>query len=244
MATQQTAPNLDQPILHLIGGEKGGVGKSFFARTLVQFCLDHQLPFVAFDTDRSNPDLHRLYGKAVKVQLGIFSEGQKYEDSANQIYNTATTHRTICNLPAQVMPSLKAWFSNNDLLDLAAEDGVQFVHWFVSDGGFDSTNLLQRSLNYFGSAVGHIVVQNIGTGGEDWSGFGEESDLNDLLTQYKVPIIQLPRFNGTSTRNRLDRENLTFAEALDHKRFTSLERQRVRKYLREAYAAIEHIGEL
>jgi len=39
--------------IHLIGGEKGGVGKSVVARLLAQYMIDHEIPFIGFDTDRS-----------------------------------------------------------------------------------------------------------------------------------------------------------------------------------------------
>jgi cellulose biosynthesis protein BcsQ len=35
--------------IHLVGGEKGGVGKSLVARLLAQYFIDHSLPFVGFD---------------------------------------------------------------------------------------------------------------------------------------------------------------------------------------------------
>jgi len=34
------------PTIHLIDGEKGGVGKSLVARTMIQYCLDNNMPFV------------------------------------------------------------------------------------------------------------------------------------------------------------------------------------------------------
>ena len=40
--------------IHLIGGEKGGVGKSVVARLLAQYFIDHQLSFLGFDSDRSH----------------------------------------------------------------------------------------------------------------------------------------------------------------------------------------------
>ena len=47
--------------IHLIGGEKGGVGKSLVARLVAQYMIDHSLPFVGFDSDRSHGALLRLY---------------------------------------------------------------------------------------------------------------------------------------------------------------------------------------
>ena len=48
--------------IHLFGGEKGGVGKSFVCRTAIAFHLHRQLDFVAFDADRSIADVLRIYG--------------------------------------------------------------------------------------------------------------------------------------------------------------------------------------
>ncbi len=40
--------------IHLIDGEKGGVGKSFVARTMIQYCLDrNQLLSLASEYDVS-----------------------------------------------------------------------------------------------------------------------------------------------------------------------------------------------
>ena len=47
--------------IHLIGGEKGGVGKSMVSRLLAQYFIDHDLPFTGFDTDRSHGALLRFY---------------------------------------------------------------------------------------------------------------------------------------------------------------------------------------
>ena len=57
-------PTITNPVvsrIHLIGGEKGGVGKSMVSRLLAQYFIDHQIPFVGFDTDRSHGSLMRFY---------------------------------------------------------------------------------------------------------------------------------------------------------------------------------------
>ena len=38
------------PTIHFIDGEKGGVGKSFVARTMIQYGLDKNLPLAAVET--------------------------------------------------------------------------------------------------------------------------------------------------------------------------------------------------
>ena len=230
------------PQLHLFGGEKGGVGKSFVARTVTQYCLDRQLPFTAFDTDRSNPDLKRTYGTSVPIRVGILSEGEKYEDTANQIYNAAITQRVLVNLPAAVFPALKTWIETNDLLTLSQEDDVQWILWFVSDGGFDSLNLLRLSLSYFQGKVKHVVVKNRGRGGDDWEPFETDQPLQTLMKAHHASLLDFPRFPGNSTRNRIDAESLTFKVAQTFDAFTSIDKQRVRKFIKEAYAAIDTCG--
>ena len=51
MTQPPTLETLTQSRIHLIGGEKGGVGKSMVARLLAQYFIDHEMPFVGFDTD-------------------------------------------------------------------------------------------------------------------------------------------------------------------------------------------------
>lgn len=180
------------------------------------------------------------------IELGVFSEGAQYEDTANSIYNTALKTRTLVNLSAQVLPAMKLWFENNDLFEIAQEDGVDFVLWFVTDGGFDSLNLLGKSLEYFQNRVKHIVVKNHGTGGDDWEPFDDDDHLQGLIADYGATVIDFPRFIGNSTRNQIDAENLTFGEARESQSFGSIGRQRVKKFLREAYAAFDaaHILDL
>ena len=48
-------------MIHFIGGEKGGVGKSVFARLLSQYFIDNAIPYYGLDADRSHPSLTRYY---------------------------------------------------------------------------------------------------------------------------------------------------------------------------------------
>jgi hypothetical protein len=231
--------------IHLVGGEKGGVGKSFVCRALVQYFLDlpSSPPFVVFDTDRSNPDVLRTYQGSVSCKVAIFSEGERYEDTANAIYNAAQNKSVIVNLPAQVFIPVKQWIEANELLTIAPDDNIHFIHWFVSDGGFDSFKLLEKSLTAFGKAIPHILVKNFGRN-DDWSSVEEDAHLQELLHQFQVRIIDFPKFIGAADRNRIDAESFSFGKAREHKKFGSIARQRVKRFLREAYTAFESAGVL
>ena len=75
--------------IHLFGGEKGGVGKSFVCKTAIAYHLKREIDCVPFDADRSNADVLRSYGEAAGVQTAILSEGEDFDTAANAIFNTA-----------------------------------------------------------------------------------------------------------------------------------------------------------
>ena len=57
--------------IHLIDGEKGGVGKSLFTRVMVQYAIDKKLEHSLVDADITNQDVKRFYNYAVDA---FFSE--------------------------------------------------------------------------------------------------------------------------------------------------------------------------
>ncbi|MEO1743221.1 MAG: hypothetical protein AAFR99_15600 [Cyanobacteria bacterium J06629_9] len=229
--------------LHLIGGEKGGPGKSMVCRTLTQYHLDRDYTFTLYDTDRSNPDLMRIYGKSAGCQLGVFSEGEQYEDTANAIFNSAIAARTLCNLPAQVFIPLKDWIEKNDLLSLAHESGICFYLWHVSDCGSDSLKLFRRSLKHFGTAMPHIFVKNYGMT-DNWEPFDSDERLQALIAAHDVTIMSFPKFIGNKDRNIIDNLSLTFGDARAYEGFGPISRQRVKTFLRKAYAAFDGVPAL
>jgi hypothetical protein len=219
--------------LHFFGGSKGGVGKSYVCRTVCQYYLDNDLAFKAFDTDRSNPDLKRCLGHVAPVQLAIFSEGEKYEDTPNAIFNAALKQDTLVNLPAQVDDSFAQWVANNDIFEIARDCQVRLLQWHVSDCGYDSLKLFVRSLERYGEWMPHIFVKNFGMT-EDWEAFETDPELQDLVVQYDVKVIEFSKFVGSKTRNAIDENSLSFGEALTWQGFGPIERQRVRSFLRKA----------
>ncbi|MEM6254860.1 MAG: hypothetical protein AAF821_18240 [Cyanobacteria bacterium P01_D01_bin.156] len=229
------------PDIMFFAGEKGGVGKSFTCRAAVQYAIDHTLqPLTVIESDRSNPDVMRIYGKHVDCKLAIFSEGEKFQDTANGIYIAAADqrHHVIVNMPAQVLPAIKQWFEHNELLAIAKDDGVRFIFFFVTDGGYDSLNLLKKSLTYFDGRAHHIILKNYGMT-DDFEAFDQDVAVQRLIKKYKAPVMDFPKLIGSVERNRLDAESIPFGEALTLDGFNSISRQRVRKFLREAYSTFD-----
>ena len=64
-------------IINLIDGEKGGVGKSWVARTMLQYLKDRAIPLAGIEADRSNPTVLNIYKDS---KAAFFSENEKMAD--------------------------------------------------------------------------------------------------------------------------------------------------------------------
>ncbi|MCC5620101.1 hypothetical protein [Nostoc sp. CHAB 5715] len=75
--------------LVIVTGDKGGVGKSTFARGLAQTYLDIKKEFLAFDADISNSHLSRFYGDQCLVrELDFATDNANYVIVKNQHFDT------------------------------------------------------------------------------------------------------------------------------------------------------------
>src|SRR6266849_6819211 len=132
--------------IHLIGGEKGGVGKSVVARLLAQYFIDHSIPFLGFDSDRSHGALLRFYsGYASPVVMDRYESLDAIVESASE----QPERRVLVELAAQTQEPLTRWMDESKLLEVAPELGLQIRYWHVIDSGKDSVDLLKLLLDRY-----------------------------------------------------------------------------------------------
>lgn len=225
--------------VHFFGGEKGGVGKSFVCRTAISYHLRHHLGFVAFDADRSNADVLRIYGDVAGVKQAILSEGEEFDTAANAIFNAALEgDRVLVNLPAQAMPALSFWIEENDLFEMAEDSEVELVSWFVSDCGVDSIALFEQVLDRFGENMRHVFVANYGMT-KKWELLTKNKRLLARMKELDVTVIRFPKFVGRDDRNRIDELSLTFEAVLESDAFDAFGHQHVKSFLKKAFAQFE-----
>ncbi len=223
--------------IHFVDGEKGGVGKSFVARTMIQYGLDKNLPFAAVETDRSNPDVAGVYKDI--CNYAVFTEDEKQADKADGIFEMAIEKPVIVSLPSQVHRAVKFWIDRNQLLKLGGEHGVSFCKWFVCNGEYDSIKLFLSSLTCYENKMKHILVRNLGLC-DDWEPIEEDESVQKLIKKYKVKVIDFPKL-GYKERYIINQKRLRFDEARDYKEFGVLGKQRVVNFLKEAYTAFDSV---
>jgi hypothetical protein len=226
--------------VHLVGGEKGGVGKSVVARLLVQLSIDRGLRFAALDADRSHGALVRSYADYTqRVELDRL-------ESADQILDRAlgAERLVLVDLPAQSHQAIRRWIDATDVLSYAREMNVGIVIWHVTDGGFDSVSHLDRLLEDFGDSVGYVVVKNEGRS-KDFSQL-EASGAYQRLPALNGKVIALPELDP-SLMYKIDRYGSSFWAAVNatdtDNALAPLERRRAKLWLERAYGALSQADE-
>lgn len=227
--------------IHLVGGEKGGVGKSVVARILAQYFIDKELPFLGFDTDRSHGALVRFYaGFASPVVV------DRYEalDSIVEAAVAQPDRRVLVDLAAQTHEPLVKWMDESGVLEMAGDVGFALYYWHVMDSGKDSVDLLAKLLDRFGDRLRYILVLNQ-LRGDDFSIFkksGEEARAQKLGAR----TVSVKRLNDGAIQ-KIDASSSSFWAAKNSadKEATGLgimDRQRVKMWLRGAYQEIDAVG--
>ena len=227
--------------VHLIGGEKGGVGKSMVSRLLAQYFIDHQLPFVGFDTDRSHGSLMRFYADyASPVLVDRYEALDKIiEDAVEQ-----PGSRVLVDLAAQTHEPLVKWMDESGVLDMADLSGITLNYWHVMDSGRDSVDLLARLLDRFGQRLHYVLVRNQ----LRCDDFGqlERSGQLERAVVLGARIADIKRLHDAVV-HKIDARNASFwlaknGSAIDGPGLGLMERQRLKLWLNHAYAEITKVG--
>ncbi|MCY7315682.1 MAG: mobilization protein [Rubrivivax sp.] len=223
--------------IHLIGGEKGGVGKSVMARLLAQYFIDHDWPFVGYDTDRSHGALLRFYsGYASPVLV------DSYEALDNIIESAVDQpgRRVLVDLAAQTHEPLVRWMDESGVLDMADLSAITLQYWHVMDAGRDSVDLLQRLLDRFGQRLHYVLVCNA-LRGDDFTML-ERSGQLDRAVGLGAKVVHIRRLHDT-VMQKIDARNASFWSAghvsgVEGPGLGLMERQRLKMWLHAAYAEI------
>ena len=226
--------------IHLIGGEKGGVGKSVVARVVAQYLIDKSIPFLGFDTDRSHGSLLRFYADFASPVVV-----DRYE-SLDTIVEAATEHpdkRILVDLAAQTHDPLVKWMDDSGVLETAEELGLTFNYWHVMDSGKDSVDLLKKLLDRFGARLNYVLVLNQLRG--DTFDILEKSGEKERALALNARLVSLKRLHEPVI-NKIDAGSTSFWAAKNRSEtditgLGLLERQRVKVWLKNAYEELDRI---
>ncbi|MDB6038321.1 MAG: putative mobilization protein MobD [Verrucomicrobiales bacterium] len=227
--------------IHLIGGEKGGVGKSMVARLLAQYLIDKELPFLGFDTDRSHGALMRFYsGYASPVLV------DRYEnlDTIIEAAVAEPDRRILVDLAAQTHDPLMKWMTESEVLNLGDEVGFSIYYWHVMDSSKDSVDLLKRLMDRFDARLKYVLVFNH-IRGDDFQ-ILKQSGERARAESLGARSISLKRLHDTVV-TKIDATSSSFwaAKNASDKETAGLglmDRQRLKGWLRDAYQQFDSLA--
>ena len=226
--------------IHLIGGEKGGVGKSMVARIVAQYLIDKELPFLGFDTDRSHGALLRFYGEYASP---VLVDNYEALDTIVESAVDQPGRRILVDLAAQTHDPLATWMEEAGVISLADELGMKLFYWHVMDAGKDSVDLLRRLLDRFGTGLNYVLVRNQ-VRGSDFSVL-EQSGEQARAIGMGAHVVSVKRLHE-SVIQKIDNSSSSFWKAKSADKDASglglMDRQRVKMWLRDVYREIDEVG--
>jgi hypothetical protein len=172
----------------------GGAGKSFFAKVLCSLYDQENVKRILIDADERQ-DVAKLYqsGNAIKDIPDIYFRDAGNLDAykADAIIDIAIEHQVdlIVNLPANCESSFNSWVTGSHL---KGYEQFKVKKWVICTGISESLEMMQNSLAIHSQCMDHILVKNLGIGGNAVNWDKLEKELNDLK---HVLTIDLPRLD-------------------------------------------------
>ena len=228
-------PNLTENIpitskrIVFVTGDKGGVGKSFTSRALVQYYLDTKQPFHAFDIDPVNPNLAQFYPDTT-TQIDI-EEAGALDEIRNEVEKQPLL---LVDCAARSLNELDHWFKDLGLIQERSTLHLSVTFVFVITPDKSCTVIMADTLEKFGKEAEYLVVKNQGKG-KNFTIYEGSNLRTTLLNQYQGREISLPPLLERTVVH-LDTHDIGFGESLHHPQVTVADRSRVRGFLEQCYA--------
>jgi hypothetical protein len=147
---------MTKPAVVLIGADKGGVGKTTVARTLLDYFDHHKVRARAFDTEAPRGTLKRFHPEATNV-VDI-----NYVPDQMKIFDTVTsTDATVSliDVRAGLLSSTLRALRDIGFIDAAKKGQITFVLFHILGPSIASLDEIAETADYLGDAK-YFLVKN------------------------------------------------------------------------------------
>ncbi|MBD1853421.1 hypothetical protein H6F87_26265 [Cyanobacteria bacterium FACHB-502] len=244
--------------IHLVGGRKGGVGKTFLSRHLAEYLTQKQQQFSLVEADITIGDVGRVYGGfeggkiTDAVTISLSDDPRKYSEPDVIFQQAVEKQCVLVNLPAETNSALARWMHSVNLVQLCQDQNIDLYHWFVTDGCYASIRLLAESIEMLDGKLPHIVVRNEGRLNSKSFAYLEREPLYQKISgnpELKIDaaanLVCIRDFPvlGSEEQFYLDKHNLTYEAGVEafmtERRW--IEAQRVKTFAERATEVINQI---
>jgi len=183
-----------KPAVIIVGADKGGVGKTTVARTLLDYFIAHQVPTRAFDTEAPRGTLKRFHPDVTEVvDMALIADQMKIFDTLN----SSDAAVTVIDVRAGLMsPTLKA-LRDIGFIDAAKKGQVTFAVFHILGPSIASLDEINETAAYLGDAR-YFMVKNFinNTHFFEW----DEATHSSYFKQVRDAIeIVVPKLNEMAT---------------------------------------------
>ena len=144
---------MEKPI-YLVGGSKGGVGKSLVTMALVDHLLEHGESVLLVESDTSNPDVYKAYKDTAAAHLLDLDEADGWIELVN-LCDSAPKSVAVVNTAARNNRGVSAY--GQTLSSTLAELNRTLVTFWVINRQRDSLELLKEYMAAIPNADVHVV---------------------------------------------------------------------------------------
>ena len=226
-----------------VTGGKGGVGKSTFARGLLDVLVEAGVNVIALDGDPSNAQLFRYYQSVGEGVLCVDLDKQGEADVLLNQMEEGKADVFLVDVAAGGSQTLLDLEGDIGLMSEAMEMGYRFTVVSVMSRIKDAVNLLKASLEMTDDFdVQHVAVKNLYFGDGDRFRLFEGSKTKARLLEKGGVVVEMPDLFD-DTYELLDKMNLPFRSMLADKSFPRAQRSRINKWLKAFEKEISAAGE-
>jgi hypothetical protein len=200
------------PTVIIVGADKGGVGKTTVARTLLDYFIAHQIRARAFDTEAPKGTLKRFHPEATDiVDINLVSDQMKIFDTLNSAEAAVTIIDVRAGLMSQTLRALRDF----GFIDAAKKGQITLAVFHILGPTIASLDEIADTAAFLGDAK-YFLVKNFinNTQFFQW----DEETHNSYFKKVKDAIeISIPKLNEMATE-QVDLASVPFVTFIANKK--------------------------
>ena len=225
-----------QKQINLILNGKGGVGKSFFATNFVQFLKDEKQPHVAIDTDNENSTLKRFHPDVQFVNLGNPRE-------LDQLFAAVeSSPLVVVDCRAASTDVFLTYFAELGVFELLTSLGAFLTVVSPVNHDLDSVEQVRIIAKAFNSRCRYLVVKNQALT-EHFTIYDASKTRKRLLNDLDGREMIMPKLHDWLVAT-LHQVNLPVGQAVQHEKFSLMDRQRLKNWQRQFHEQINKVSQI
>jgi len=203
---------MTKPAVVLIGADKGGVGKTTVARTLLDYLAERRVHARAFDTEVPEGTLKRFYPDLVDVvDINYVPHQMRIFDTINSTDASVSLIDVSAGLLSPTLDALR----NIGFIEAAKKGHITFIVFHILGPSIASLDEIAGTADYLGDGK-YFMVKNFinNTHFFDWDKATHEAYFKRIPDAVEITIPKLPEMAA----EQVDLASVPFATFIANKK--------------------------